>query len=273
MNSLLKFTLIMMVIYILTQVFFIKKGNSQGKYLSDMLHVFNDEEQFFTTAAEALQNEKNPEVLEKIKLLKAWGEAFYKRFDDYKETIHSVNVECLVTDGKRSKVKLNEDALFYLHLIIPNHLYGEKRMDLVEDIYAISSKYEKETKDMLTYQIGMANLKFYKNEGDMGQQLFEEILEGDYGQYTYSKDLIGVYKSMVTATLAAIYRKKGQTEKYYGLKNDLEFFANMPLGIRWIEEVGIPVPKTALTEEIAEAKKKEEEEKNSPESDAEKNKE
>ena len=235
--------LIIMIVYMAAQILLMKKGAQHGRYLNNMLQNFSDEEKFFEAAEDAMNNEKDPEYLEKAKIMKAWGEVFYDRIEDYKKTIDSVNLQTLVSNGKRSRVAENEDAFFYLYLIIQNHLYGKGRMDLLKDLQNMLKTVDAPMQDMLILAMNQANTKFYYKEDDLGEAFYQSVLEGDYGQYKYSKQLIGIYKSMVSAMLAAVYKEKGEDAKYDAMKEELEFFTDMPLGQRWIQELGLPLPK------------------------------
>ena len=252
------FMIVMSAFWIAFQYIMIKRGNLQGQYLNAMLKSLNDEEQFFIAAKEGLEKEKNPEFLEKIKLMKAWGEAYYEHFDAYAETIETVDLQRLVSNGKKSRVKENEDAFFYLHLIIPNRLYGCGQKELLNSLQEKMESIKKETENTLTYHIFEANMNYYNRTGDLGEQIYGEVLSGDYGGYTYSKQLIGIYKNIVTAMLAAVYKETGDNRRYNELNDDLTFFASMPLGLRWLKALGLPIPRDV---EVREEDKKPMEEK------------
>ena len=91
----------------------------------------------------------------------------------------------------------------------------------------------------MLYTLSKENEKFYKNEDDLGKSFYEKVLNGEYSEYKYSKQLIGLYKNIISAMLAAIYKKEDNTEKFKEILLDVREFAKTPLGDRWIKELGL----------------------------------
>ena len=77
---------------------------------------------------------------------------------------------------------------------------------------------------------------YYNKEGDLGLSFDQSVLDGDYAQYTYSKQLVGLYKQMIEAKYTRLARDRGDTEAAATYVDDLKHFSSSRLGKRWLSE-------------------------------------
>lgn len=247
-----KIFLIALIAMIIFQVMGIRMQSKRSSHLTTLMDNINKEDTFFELAGKAEIEEKDAEYLQKCRVIRLWADAFYNKEDDFKNTLDKIDLSVLT--GKDGNVSLNEDAFFYLYLIIPHFLYTEKRN---EQINLLNDKLKDVKADgTLIYALAKENVKFYKNEDDLGKTFYEKVIEGDYADYKYSKQLIGLYKDIISSMLLAIYKKEENTNKYNDTLPVVREFAKSPLGDRWVKELGLDV-----CEEKSEENKKEEENK------------
>ncbi len=245
-----KIFLIALIAMIIFQVMGIRMQSKRSSHLTTLMDNINKEDTFFELAEKCEKEEKNAEYLQKCRIIRLWGAAYYNKDEDFKNTLDKIDLSVLT--GKDGNVSLNEDAFFYLYLIIPHFLYTENRS---EQINLLNNKLKDVKADgTLIYTLAKENVKFYKNEDDLGKTFYEKVIEGDYADYKYSKQLIGLYKDIISSMLLAIYKKEENTNKYNDTLPVVREFAKSPLGDRWVKELGLDV----FEEKLVENKKEEE---------------
>ena len=253
-------TLVINVFLIVLTLFFASKilklsgRTKENKKMLKILDSFDDRDTFFSSADEFISTEKNQEFVNKVAVLRLWGDAYYERDEEFRTHLQEVNIDGLLNpDGKNRGYEINEDSFFYLYLAIPNRLYYRKRDDLREMLYERMEAYDTANENALLRKICQENMKFYDRKEDFGKQFINSLLEGEYGGFKYSKQLIGLYKHCEEGILAVILKEEGDEEGYQECLNNLDQFAkNTRLGKRWTKELGIEI-KDEETEEDGEA--------------------
>lgn len=230
--NILLIALIAMVIF---QILGIRMQSKRSSHLTNLMNSFDQEDTFFELAEKAETEEKDKEYLQKCRVIHLWGAAYYNKNEDFKNTLDKLDLNILTS--KDGKIAINEDAFFYLYLIIPHFLYTQNHLEQVQLLNEKLSSVQ--ASDTLLYTLSKENEKFYKNEDDLGKSFYEKVLNGEYSEYKYSKQLIGLYKNIISAMLAAIYKKEDNTEKFKEILLDVREFAKTPLGDRWIKELGL----------------------------------
>lgn len=230
----------------------IKAGRANKVVVETIQKVANEEE--FDAALAANKENATSEVKTKLQLVELWGKAFHKHTDNYPELIKDINLqELLVNTNKGLSIEKNEDSFFYLCLAIPNMLYGNNLNSERELIKNKIKEIYDETSNQLVVAIGENCDKYYDGKDDKGQSFFEKVLDGDYGEYKYSKSLIGLYKEICNAMLYKIYDEKNDARKEE-CKDLLKIFATRGVGERWLKALNIEVEdnETEAVEETVE---------------------
>ena len=230
------------------------KLSGRGKLNKQMLAVldqFDDRDAFFEQAETFIAEQKDPEYVQKMKVLRLWGDAFYERDEEYKEHLADIDFSALLNpDGKNKGYSANEDSFFYMYLALPNRFYYRRRNDLRSLLDEKLKECEEANRDALLETIYHENQKFYDRTDDFGKAFITRLLDGEYGGYRYSKQLIGLYKHCEEAILAVLRKEEGDEAGFQECMESLKSFAeNTRLGKRWTKELGIELPK----EESAEA--------------------
>ena len=250
--NILLIALIAMVIF---QILEIRMQSKKSAHLTNLINNFNDEDKFFELAEQTESEEKNNEYLQKCRVIHLWGAAYYSHNEDFKNTLDKLDLSALT--GKDGSISINEDAFFYLYLIIPHFLYTSNHL---EQVNLLEDKLKDvNVSNTFIYKLSNENKKYYLSEEDLGKTFYEDVLEGNYSGYKYSKELIGLYKNIISSMLLAIYKKENNTEKYDDLVPSVRDFTKTPLGDRWVKELGLDVTiQEETTEENEESVDKEE---------------
>jgi hypothetical protein len=222
--------------------------SGRGRLNKEMLKILDkmdDRDAFFANADEFINVSKDPEYGQKVRVLRLWGDVFYERDEEFKEHLEDLNIDILLQPTKKNQgFANNEDSFFYLYMAIPNRLNYRGRNDLRKLHEEKIAAYAEVNGDTLLKAIHDENRKFYDRTDDRGQAFIKQLLAGEYAGYRYSKQLIGLYKNCEEAILAAQYRDEGNTEGYEECLKDIHNFAtNTRLGIRWLKELHIELPK------------------------------
>ena len=235
--------MIALVIYMVYMNLTLGKKAKKSRDLSRSLANFYDKEQLFPDLENCIEAEKDPLYVTKYRIIQAWAAAYYDEEAIYRDALEKIDVPILITDGKKITISENEDSFFYLYLAIPNRLYYTGRKDLMELLDQKMAEFDDELNSYMVWVLGKAVRKCYDGEGDLGRSQFENINNGEYEGLSYTKQLIGIYKNVCSAMLAAIAKKNNDQELYDEQIPYLEAFSRTNLGERWLEEIGIRLEK------------------------------
>lgn len=228
--------------YMSYNIFMLSKRNKKNRRLITLFDTIDNEEVFFKMCDEFIDGVNDEEFVTKGLIFKLWGLARYQHFDKFIETLDKVNLSTMIYHKQRlDGAELNEDSFYYICIGIPHLLYINKRLDLlklVEDkIASVSCNID----NRLVKVIGDNNYKYYYHKDDLGRGFYEAVLEGDYSQYKYSKQLIGMFKSIVSCMLGRIYLDNDEKDKYENVKPDIINFNKSKLGKNLISELNLDI--------------------------------
>ncbi len=237
-----------LLIFMALRMFNIIKASKRGRVVVEAVQKVADENEFYEYINEN-KEKATPDIKTKLEIIELWGKAFHKNNKNYEELVNKLELNnLLVNTNKGTSIERAEDAFFYLALAIPNMLYGN---GLNEERKMVNNKLKEikdDISDQLVINIGEACNKYYDNIDDKGQSFFEKVLEGDYGEYKYSKQLIGLYKEICNAMLYKIYDEKGD-ERKAEYKDSLDLFATRGVGERWLKAIDLEVNNEVEIEE------------------------
>ena len=80
--------------------------------------------------------------------------------------------------------------------------------------YAEISKYDEIFEPYLFHELGKALKKYYYKQEDLGRSMYEKMDSGDYGEFRYSKQLIGIYKNISSTMMAGIALQQNDEELF-----------------------------------------------------------
>lgn len=237
-----------LMIYMIIRILILQKRNRENQGMIKVLDLIHDEDAFYPACDAYIAKEKSQEFVTKMQVLRLWADTRYEHDEDFHKDLESIDLNKLVKDDKGNTKKkdallLDEDSFFYLYLAIPNRLYYRKNEKLREELDKKLDSWKDLTGDLLIKKIHEAATAFYDNTGDKGKAFFQQVMDGDYGQYDYSKQLIGLYKHCIEGFLAVLAKEEGTLDQFYQENlEDLKQFKNTNLGSRWLEELSVELP-------------------------------
>lgn len=227
------------VIFMFVKLMIQSKRQKKNKQLIDCVRAIKKKDLFFEYTNQMIENIHDVQFETKARVIKLWGICYHQCYDEFTECLNAIDMNHLFLEKKGTlSIDLNEDSFFYMYLEIPNILHRDGKteyaQDLLKHLESISDKMEHE----LVKEIGRNVNMYYNNEGDLGLSFYERVLNGDYEDYTYSKTMIGLYKSIVGVMAAKIYHDQNNNEKYSELESLVESFDQSGVGHRWLDAIG-----------------------------------
>jgi hypothetical protein len=230
--------------FLIIRMIITQKKFNKMKVLNEAVRQLDNEDTFFEKIDSYISSEKEPADQNKGRAVRLYGTVIHERWDEFDETLESLNVASMISLKKdRAVIEPQEVAFFYLYLAIPNLLHAKNRDDLRTKLKEKLEPYAQQLDLQLVKRISDAFDLFYDNKEDRGQAFLESVMNGDYGDYYYSKSLISIYKSLVNAVLAKLYQEQNDTEKYEGCLPMVQELAKTGIGDRWMKGLDLQIEK------------------------------
>ncbi len=247
-----------MIVMILRVVKLYGRQKKNQKIL-DLLDLVHEPDKFFPAAETYVATQKDSEFRAKGYVMKLWGDTLYEKDEDFRKDLEALDLSVLIGDlsRKESGYDLNEDSFFYLYMAIPNRLYYRKNSELMNLLEVKMETVSDQLSDTLLLAMHQAAMKLYENKDDCGKEFFRKVLDGDYGGYRYSRNMIGIYKNCITIMLARIYQNEGNQEGFDSLADDMKAFSEKRLGERWLKELDVKLPEESEAKSEEETEEKE----------------
>lgn len=203
--------LIFLVILIaLTISMFSKNFKKAGQYRKDKTYIdiytkiLKNEEGAYDELVSYLGSETDTCLKAKSNLIKT-----YVDLDKHPENVDSDIDEIdfmhdIFFDGEnfsKEKIILNSEVFIWLILIL-SKARANTMIDVMNHINNKVSAYDEEMKDYVEYQVyKSAYLSLLEKNFD-GIKFLKTLLSGEYQEYKYDKNLIGIYKKIAASLLA-----------------------------------------------------------------------
>lgn len=203
--------LIFLVILIaLTISMFSKNFKKAGQYRKDKTYIdiytkiLKEEEGAYDELVSYLGSEADACLKAKSTLIKT-----YVDLDKHPENVDSDIDEIdfmhdIFFDGEnfsKEKIILNSEVFIWLILIL-SKARANTMIDVMNHINDKVSAYDEEMKDYVEYQVyKSAYLSLLEKNFD-GIKFLKTLLSGEYQEYKYDKNLIGIYKKIAASLLA-----------------------------------------------------------------------
>lgn len=242
MSTIINVILALFVAYMIINIMFLSKRNNKNRRLLTLFDNFDNESVFFKVCDEYLNSIKDQEFITKGQILKICGMSYYHRFDEIEKTINELDLMSLCnTKSKRNNgLDLNEDSFYYLYVAIPNSLYANGRVDLIEVLHNKLQEIDEICSTRFIKNIGDNCYRYYTKTDDLGKSFFEKVRNLEYDGYAYSKQLIALFKNVCLAMLARIYLDENN-DKYNELKDDVKEFYKTKASKRLLDELKMDI--------------------------------
>ena len=238
-----------LIIVMMVQILRQSAANKKISKVVEVIRKIDDEQAFMTAVEESITASKSEMEKTKYDVLKCWGLTTYGHYDEYDAFVNTFDLKNLFGD----KNNPNDDSLFYMVLAIPNIMGKDHEMARADALLAKVKKEVPDAERRLDYQIGVACVDAYFDRNDKGVGFFEKVMDGDYGDYDYAKNLISLYKEVVATMLYKYYSLRGEDEKAADVLDLAESYQETRIGDTWIHNIGLTLPSSDEEDENDEA--------------------
>ena len=224
-----------------------KKNKLMKKYFVCTDAILNQKEDAYEIISEYIQNEENPEMQNKARILKLITEVDHSI--DSSDTLSFLDLTPVIKTKDqfdKAKFQYNSDTFFWaIELLIKAHLkHREEVVTRLKEEYARFEEIEDFKKDIVIVLFYECD-KVFAQYGDEGKTFFKNLLSGEYSSYVYDKRMISFYKSIAASLL--VY----EGESLESEDEELVYtFAKMKAGKIMLKELGL-LDKYAKKEEPA----------------------
>lgn len=241
------FTIVCFAVMIVLIVQMVRQMNANKAVqpVVNLIRKIDDQEEFLKGADEGIAGAKNEMQKTKFQILKLWGLATYGMYEEYDALLPEIHTNTLMGN----KQAPNDDSLFYMVLAIPNILQKDHQMEKADALLARIKEDIEGAENRLDYQIGLACNDAYADRNDKGVSFFEKVMDGDYGEYEYQKNLISLYKETVSAMLYKHYMVINDQDKVQDVLPLVESYNETRIGETWLKNIGASLPEEEEKEE------------------------
>lgn len=252
MDSLMFAVLFVLLIFIcIKNVSMTRRYKHNAKYIETYKKVIHNEENSYDAIKKYIEEEKSLEFKNKAYIIKLFSELDNGK--EYIDTAKSIDFkEILYVKGKldNNQIKLNSDSFIFVILDIAK-AYEKGNKDAIEILSEKINEIEG-LDNRVEYATVNAFIKAIRKDGDLGTPFMKNLLDGNYTEYQYDKNMIGLYKRTAAATLAF-----GKEEFDEFFRNDLHSFSKTFIGECLLKSLGIYEEYKPIEEEIEEENKEE----------------
>lgn len=237
MSKGMTFLLYALMIYLVVRMMIMQKSNKRMDKVINVVRLLDKENDFFQAVDTEIEASTTLEQKTKFQILKLWGTAYHNRYEekDFDGQLAAIDLENLKQEKKMSE----DDSFFYYFLAIPNILQKDGQEDRIKAMYDHLGGDLAWYQTRLDYQLSLACLKFYNKEDDLGRAFFEKVMDGDYQDMVYSKQLIGLYKQLTSAMLVKLYEDNGEQDKMDEMMSVAKEFNQTRIGEAWLKNIGV----------------------------------
>ena len=234
----MSFVLLVVLVYMIFRTASLGMRTKKNQDMIKILNQMDEPEEFYKEADAYIEANKDPEFAQKVAILRLFADAAYDHDDLFLKHLEELDINLLLDIGKKKKdgFSQNEDSFFYLYLAIPNMLESKGKTGLDAKLVEKMDAYKERLSRTMLVAMNNSLHAYYNKEGDLGLAFDQSVLDGDYAQYTYSKQLVGLYKQMIEAKYTRLARDRGDTEAAGTYVDDLKHFSSSRLGKRWLSE-------------------------------------
>ena len=103
----------------------------------------------------------------------------------------------------KDRVLLNSEVFIWLVLIL-SKARKQSMVDVMNKLNEKVSAYENELSDFVEYQVYKSTYMALLEKGNDGINFLKTLLSGEYANYKYDKNLIGIFKKIAASLLAYV---------------------------------------------------------------------
>ena len=226
MGLVLYFIVCVLMVYVFIKNLKMFKRYKQNRdYIEAYEDVLHNKENCYERINDYIEKEKSLEYKNKARIIKLYAEL--NRSLDYKNTLNEINLHDLF-NNKNGRfdlklMKFDSDCFVFI-MIDMFKAYSLNKMDVVNNLYN-KVKELNEIDNYIEYQEVSNLYKALSKKEDCGNKFMHDLVDGNYTNYMYDKNLIILYKRIACAIL--VFNNE-VVDEYFN--EDLKKFTKMSVG-------------------------------------------
>ena len=202
----------LVVLIVLTVLMSINNFKKVGQYRKDKTYIdiytkiLKNEDNAYDELVSYIGNESDACLKAKSNLIKIY-EDLDKNSDLVLSEIEESNFMHDIFFEKdtfsKDKVLLNSEVFIWLVLILSKSR-KQSMVDVMNKLNEKVSAYEDELSDFVEYQVYKSAYMTLLEKGNDGINFLKTLLNGEYANYKYDKNLIGIFKKIAASLLAYV---------------------------------------------------------------------
>ena len=200
-NPLLLILMVLMLVMMFNNIRKVRNMKKDEKYILAYTGVLKKEENAVANLNKYIEEETNPELKNKGLLVKVYTDIL--EGINPSATIDSISFDDIfLADGNYvpEKISKNSDAFVWLLLNL-SKARSQSMIDIMDKLYEKVTAYEDRLGGHVEYQVFKAACNCLLERDVKGIEFLNKLLAGEYGDYQYDKQLIGVFKKAAAALL------------------------------------------------------------------------
>ncbi len=200
----------LIVLIVLTVLMSINNFKKVGQYRKDKTYIdiytkiLKNEENAYDELVSYIEKESDVCLRAKSNLIKIYTD-LDKNSDLVLKEIEEANFMHDIFFEKdtfsKDRVLLNSEVFIWLILIL-SKARKQSMVDVMNKLNEKVSLYENELSDYVEYQVYKSAYLALLEKGDDGTNFLKALLNGDYSNYKYDKNIIGILKKIAASLLA-----------------------------------------------------------------------
>ena len=203
MNSFLLIMMALLVVLMFTKS--TKKARMLGKdseYISAYTKILKKEDGAEEFLDEYIAKENNQPLLNKARIIKLFKNLEEER--DTKEVLDTLDFSAIFDDNAVSapeKVSQNSDMFIWLVLCLAK-AKKKTQIEVMNNLYEKVAVFDEPLSKTVEYNIFKSAYGLLLDKGESDKEFLYKLLSGDYVDYVYDKQLIGVNKKIAASLLS-----------------------------------------------------------------------
>lgn len=216
--------LVILVVISYKNIKLIKRYSQNKKYIAVYQNILHNDEGCYEMAKEYIAEERKDEFKNKARIIQLYYELDNGIETD--DTLSQLNLKDIFYKkgiADKSQINLNSDSFVFIMLTMA-------RAYKVNNAYVLNKLTEKiielkELENRLEYHEIIAYRNVLTSYEDKGNEFMHKLFNGEYTDYAYEKNMIGLYKRIASSSL--VFNNE-QFDEFF--LNDLFTFAKSLIG-------------------------------------------
>lgn len=199
---------ILAILLVLTLLMSYKNFKRIGQYKKDKTYidlytkVLRGEDSVHDELNSYIESENDSCLNTKARIVKAYDDLLLG--NNPSEELKDVNIKNIYYENDKfssEKAKLNSEIFVWLTLML-SKARCLSMIDLMNELYTKVNAHEEDLKILVEYQVFKSAYNSLLEKGTDGITFLKQLLQGEYSEYVYDKNLIGIYKKIACCVLA-----------------------------------------------------------------------